>query len=143
MNAVNKAHLLAAQLLAHGLENVSLADVKASLSCRTAMVAAVADLVVKIGIDEGCQEMHSGAEKALYAVIGASGMDYNQSAVLIHYVDAQINAAYDYDAAHEADMHELRKEQLEADCGGDMAEEYDEPDFDVRELVSSPVFHPA
>lgn len=94
MNAVNKAHLLAAQLLAHGLENVSLADVKASLACRTAMVAAAADLVVKIGIDEGCQEMHSGAMRVLTVVTEASGMDIHAQRVLIHYVDAQINAAY-------------------------------------------------
>ena len=34
----------------------------------------------------------------------------------------------DYDAAHEADMAELRKEQLEADCGGDQADEDDSED---------------
>lgn len=33
---------------------------------------------------------------------------------------------YENDLAHEADMRELRREQLEADCGGDMSDDYDD-----------------
>jgi hypothetical protein len=32
------------------------------------------------------------------------------------------------DLAHEADMRELMREQLEADCGGEMADEPDDED---------------
>lgn len=32
------------------------------------------------------------------------------------------------DLAHEADMEQLRREQLEADCGGEMADDPADPD---------------
>jgi len=40
-----------------------------------------------------------------------------------------------YDPAHEADMAQLRKEQLEADCGGEMADEDDDWDSWPDELA--------
>lgn len=53
----------------------------------------------------------------------------------------------DRDLAHEADMRALRREQLEADCGGEMADPYPEDDdpyfdeeFDYYDSSGSIVF---
>lgn len=46
---------------------------------------------------------------------------------------------YNYDdPAHEADMRALRKEQLEADCGGEMADDYDDESwkYDDEEWIA-------
>jgi hypothetical protein len=94
MNAVNKAHLLAAQLLAHGLENVSLADVKASLACRAEMVTAAADMAVKVGMADGCQESYYGAKRIAYAVAKAAGLDPAARHEVMASIDARIDAAY-------------------------------------------------
>lgn len=41
-----------------------------------------------------------------------------------HFITDQcVTPDQSYDAGHEEDMRILRKEQLEADCGGDMADE--------------------
>lgn len=149
MNALAKSHLLASRLLAHKLENVSLADVEASLSCRSAMIQAAMDAVVEVAIKHGCQEHHEGAMRVLVCVLNASGFGATDKRRLVLEVHERIDAAYrgetanegdkelvQQDAAHDTDMNALRKEQLAADCGGDMAD-----DFDVRELVSSPRWH--
>lgn len=48
--------------------------------------------------------------------------------------DIRRSAVVSDDPAHDADMRELRKEQLEADCGGDMADDIpfdDDWDYDA------------
>lgn len=45
-------------------------------------------------------------------------------------------APEDRDLAHEADMRALRREQLEADCGGEMADPVGASDYDYGEPCS-------
>ncbi len=54
-----------------------------------------------------------------------------------------VNTALDEerDLAHEHDMEMLRREQLEADCGGDMADDWDDDDYeDEAEDIYDPLY---
>jgi hypothetical protein len=70
MNAVNQAHLLASQLLAHNLEDVKVTSIKDALERVKREDHTLSILLaecLRIAKDEGCTEMYQGARSMLWA----------------------------------------------------------------------------
>jgi hypothetical protein len=94
MNQANKAHLLAAQLLAHNLEGVPFPRIKAALELEAKASKAAAIMFkhcIDLAINVGCQEEYEAATDTLYIYYRAMGWDV---AKLVHNLNETVGALY-------------------------------------------------